>query len=135
MAGWFLFMEPASDAREVAGPSTRAVPVETALARSGAAATLIRATGTLKASDSVVVQPEIAGRVVEVLLEQGQAVTAGTPLVKLETQTLQAELDRAECRAVLVDRELPAIGVAVAAWCDRGPVAGRGAGGVGDCRG
>jgi len=95
VAGWFLFVEPASDAREVAGPSTRAVPVETALARSGAAATLIRATGTLKASDSVVVQPEIAGRVVEVLLEQGRAVTAGTPLVKLETQTFQAELDRA----------------------------------------
>ena len=84
VAGWFLFTEPASDAREVAGPSTRAVPVETALARSGAAATLIRATGTLKASDSVVVQPEIAGRVVEVLFEQGQAVTAGTPLVKLD---------------------------------------------------
>ncbi len=95
VAGWFLFMEPASDAREVAGPSTRAVPVETALARTGAAATLIRATGTLKASNSVVVQPEIAGRVVEVLLEQGRAVTAGTPLVKLETQTFQAELDRA----------------------------------------
>ena len=95
VAGWFLFMEPASDAREVAGPSTRAVPVEIALARTGAAATLIRATGTLKASDSVVVQPEIAGRVVEVLLEQGRAVTAGTPLVKLDTQTLKAELDRA----------------------------------------
>lgn len=99
--GWLLFTEPESDAREVAGPSSRTVPVETALARSGLAATLIRATGTLKASDSVVMQPEIAGRVVEVLFEQGQAVTAGTPLVQLETRTLQAELDRATAALAL----------------------------------
>lgn len=100
-AGWLLFTEPESDAREVPGPSSRTVPVETALAQSGAAATLIRATGTLKASDSVVMQPEIAGRVVEVLFEQGQAVTAGTPLVQLETQTLRAELDRAQAALAL----------------------------------
>ncbi|MFZ1428221.1 MAG: efflux RND transporter periplasmic adaptor subunit, partial [Geminicoccaceae bacterium] len=99
--GWLLFTEPESDAREVAGPSSRTVPVETALAQSGSAATLIRATGTLKASDSVVMQPEIAGRVVEVLFEQGQAVTAGTPLVQLETQTLRAELDRAQAALAL----------------------------------
>ena len=30
VAGWFLFAEPASDAREVAGPVEPAVPVETA---------------------------------------------------------------------------------------------------------
>ncbi len=100
-AGWLLFAEPESDAREVAGPSSRAVPVETALARTGPASTLIRATGTLRASDSVVMQPEIAGRVVEVMFEQGQAVTAGTPLVQLETQTLQAELDRAQAALAL----------------------------------
>ena len=45
VGGWYLFAEPASNAREVAGPRVRAVPVETALAEAGRAATLVRATG------------------------------------------------------------------------------------------
>ena len=101
LAGWFLFAEPATDAREVEGPRSRPVPVETAVARIGPAATLVRATGTLRSSDSVVVQPEISERVAGVLFEQGQAVRAGTPLVALETDTLRAELNKAEAALAL----------------------------------
>ena len=101
VAGWYLFAEPASSAREVAGPRSRAVPVEVAPASPGRAATRIRATGTLLASDAVVVQPEIAGRVTAVLFEQGEAVTAGTPLVQLAPETLEAELTKAEAALVL----------------------------------
>lgn len=101
-AGWLLLAEPASDARETQGPSSRAaVPVDTARAESGRAATLITATGTLRASDSVVVQPEVGGRVVEVRFEQGQAVRAGTPLVELDKVTLRAEREKAEAALVL----------------------------------
>ena len=46
-------------------------------------------------------QPEIAGRLVEVLFDEGQAVTAGTPLVRLEAQTFRAELDRAKAALAL----------------------------------
>jgi membrane fusion protein (multidrug efflux system) len=101
VAGWLLLSEPASDARETQGPRSRPVPVETALAETGGAATLVRAAGTLRASDSVVIQPEIAGRVVKVAFEQGQAVTAGAPLIELETVTLRAELDKAEAALAL----------------------------------
>ena len=58
--GWYLFAEPASSARETVGSRARTVPVETALAVSGRAVTLVRATGTLIASDAVVVQPATA---------------------------------------------------------------------------
>ena len=94
VGGWYLFAEPASNAREVAGPRAGPCRSRPRVAEAGRAATLIRATGTLRASDSVVVQPEIAGRVIAVLFEQGQAVAAGTPLIKLAPETLQAELDR-----------------------------------------
>ena len=104
VGGWYLFTEPASNAREVAGPRARAVPVETAVAEAGRAATRIRATGTLRASDAVVVQPEIAGRVTAILFEQGQAVAAGTAMIKLAPETLQAELTKAEA-ALLLARE------------------------------
>ncbi len=96
VGGWYLFAEPASSAREIPGPRVRAVPVETAIARAGQAATHIHATGTLRASDAVVVQPEIAGRVTAVLFDQGQSVTAGTSMIKLAPEMLQAELVKAE---------------------------------------
>jgi len=80
------------------------VPVETVVAQSGHAATLVRATGTLLASDSVVVQPEIAARVDAVLFEQGQAVPAGAPLIKLDPLTFQAELTKAEAALALAQQ-------------------------------
>jgi membrane fusion protein (multidrug efflux system) len=101
VGGWYLFAEPATNAREVAGPRVRVTPVETAVAMAGRAATHIRATGTLRASDAVVVQPEIAGRVTAVLFEQGEAVAAGTPMIKLAPEILQAELVKAEAALVL----------------------------------
>ena len=99
--GWYLFAEPAPSARETAGPRARALPVETALAEMGRAATLVRATGTLVASDAVVVQPEIAGRVTAVLFEQGQAVRADDLLIRLDPTTLEAELAKAEAALAL----------------------------------
>jgi membrane fusion protein (multidrug efflux system) len=101
VGGWYLFAEPVSSARETQGPRTRAVPVETAVAEAGRAATLVRATGTLLASDAVVVQPEISGRVTAVLFEQGQAVRADEPLIRLDPATLEAELAKAEAALTL----------------------------------
>ena len=100
VGGWYLFAEPATERPRGRWPAGT-VPVETAVAMAGHAATLIRATGTLRASDSVVVQPEIAGRVTAVLFEQGEAVAAGTPMIKLAPETLQAELVKAEAALVL----------------------------------
>ena len=101
VGGWYLFAEPVSSAREAPGPRTRTVPVESAVAETGRAATLVRATGTLLASDAVVVQPEIAGRVTAVLFQQGQAVGAGETLIQLDPATLEAELTKAEAALAL----------------------------------
>ncbi|MGD9509190.1 MAG: efflux RND transporter periplasmic adaptor subunit, partial [Geminicoccaceae bacterium] len=101
IGGWYLFAEPASSARETAGPRSRTVPVEAGLAETGHAATLVRATGTLIASDAVVVQPEISGRVTAVLFEQGQAVRADDPLIKLDPTAHEAELAKAEAALAL----------------------------------
>lgn len=93
---WLLLQEPASDAGEPRGRAARAAPVEVVTAVTGRAATLVRATGTLVASDSVTVQPEIAGRIERVLFEQGAAVAQGDPLVELDRSVLRAEREKAE---------------------------------------
>lgn len=99
--GWWLFAEPATSAREAEGPRSRAVPVEAAIAQAGRAATLVRASGSLIASDAVVVQPEISGRVTAVLFEQGEAVQAGEPLIRLDPTTHEAEVAKAEAALTL----------------------------------
>lgn len=93
---WLLLQKPASDAGEPRGRSARAAPVEVVTAVTGRAATLVRATGTLVASLSVTVQPEIAGRIERILFEQGAAVRQGDPLVELDRSVLRAEREKAE---------------------------------------
>jgi RND family efflux transporter MFP subunit len=52
--------------------------------------------GTLVSPDQVRVSSEVAGKVTEVLIEIGQEVTAGQPLVRLDTTELNLALQRAE---------------------------------------
>jgi HlyD family secretion protein len=58
-------------------------------------ASAIAASGFLEAGEVAIVA-EMAGQVAEVLADEGQAVVAGQPLVRLDDSTLQAELRQAE---------------------------------------
>ena len=51
--------------------------------------------GTLAADESVVIAPEIAGRVIFLGFKEGERVKAGQELVKLDTAILDAELKQA----------------------------------------
>jgi len=55
----------------------------------------IEAVGTLRSDESVILRPEIAGRVVEILFDEGQKVTKGTPLLRLDAAIAKAQLDQA----------------------------------------
>ena len=56
---------------------------------------ILVASGFLEASEVAIVS-ELAGQAVEVLADEGQAVAAGQPLVRLDDSQLQAELRQAE---------------------------------------
>ena len=59
----------------------------------------LRTVGTLRADESVVVRPEIAGRIVAIHFEEGSKVAAGAPLFTLDASVLRAGLN--EARATL----------------------------------
>lgn len=61
---------------------------------SAAESTLSQASGTVEAT-TISMAPELAGRVAEVLVEQGDAVQAGDPLFRLDSEMLQAQRRRA----------------------------------------
>ncbi len=55
----------------------------------------IRAVGTLRANESIMIRPEIAGRIRQIWFEEGQAVEKDQLLVELDDSELQAEMAQA----------------------------------------
>jgi membrane fusion protein (multidrug efflux system) len=80
----------------VAPAARAAVPVEVAAVEVMTVSEEVEALGTLAADESVVIAPEIAGRVVALGFKEGEPVKAGQALVKLDTAILDAELKQAQ---------------------------------------
>jgi membrane fusion protein, multidrug efflux system len=96
----FLALTPEASAQ--GGPPK--VPVEAAEVTAGALSERVTAIGSLISNESVIVRPEIAGRVVEIGFEEGQPVKKGALLVKLDDALYQAELTEAEARLDLAKK-------------------------------
>lgn len=77
------------------GPGAMAIPIEAVEVSVGPLAREVTAVGSLKANESVVVRPEIAGRVAAIGFEEGQTVAKGQALIKLDDSTLAAEREQA----------------------------------------
>ena len=78
--------QPAAQAAKPMGLPVRAVPVEV-----GKVSDEVTAVGSLLAEESVIIRPEIDGRIVSLHFQEGQAVAAGTRLVSLENSEFDAQ--------------------------------------------
>lgn len=61
----------------------------------------ISAVGSLRSNESVVIQPEISGRVAEISFNEGEAVTKGASLIRLDDSVYRAELQQAQAQLEL----------------------------------
>jgi membrane fusion protein (multidrug efflux system) len=61
----------------------------------------IEAVGSLRSNESVVIRPEISGRITEILFEEGQQVRRGMPLVRLDAAIAKAQVEQARASLVL----------------------------------
>lgn len=78
------------------GTAVEIIKVQTAkLAQS------ITAVGSLRSDESVVIRPEISGRVAEILFTEGARVTKGAPLVRFDASVQRAELAQADANLSL----------------------------------
>jgi membrane fusion protein (multidrug efflux system) len=84
----------AQDAKPAAKPAAQpmGLPVKAVPASIGTINSDISAVGTLLADESVVVRPEVAGRVAAIHFTEGQAVARGAKLVTLDAAEVQAQL-------------------------------------------
>jgi membrane fusion protein (multidrug efflux system) len=77
------------------------IAVEAAPVKIGSVQRQIGAVGSLRSDESVILRPEIAGRVSEILFDEGQKVTRGMPLVRLDSAIARAQLDQQKASLIL----------------------------------
>lgn len=101
---WYAYLRPGAAPDQAAAGAAAAqggfaLPVEAAPVTSGPLTLSIPAVGTLRANESVTLSPEIAGRLVEINIEEGRPVEAGATVATLDQSVYRAEL--AQARASL----------------------------------
>ena len=103
-AYWKFVMVPGQQAAAggpIRGGPGGPVPVEAQPVRVGDAETTIDAVGTLVSNESVVLRPEVSGRIVAINFVEGGPVTKGALLVELDSSVERAELAQANAQQVL----------------------------------
>ena len=82
-------------------PGARPMAVEFAVVESMAFPRGLSAVGSLRSDESTMISAEVAGRVVEIGFREGQPVTQGQLLVRLDDEVAQAELAQAQANLAL----------------------------------
>ncbi|MDD3762554.1 MAG: efflux RND transporter periplasmic adaptor subunit [Nevskiales bacterium] len=86
-----------------AGAPQDAVAVEVQLAETTTLPRTVDAVGSIEAGESVVIRPEVAGRIVDIAFEEGETVPRGQLLFRLDDAIQRAELAQARADLALAD--------------------------------
>ncbi len=101
---WHLNLRADDAAEPQASGGGGAIKVETAAVRTATVSDEVNAVGTLRSNESVIVRPEIAGRIAAIHFDEGEPIERGEPLVSLEESTHQAEFADAQASLNLAER-------------------------------
>lgn len=100
---------PANQSAAMAGKSSNAGPataVEVARVQTSRLAQSITAVGSLRSDESVIVRPEVAGRIAEIHFREGQPVVKGSTMVVFDASVQRAELEQAQANLTLSKSKL-----------------------------
>lgn len=89
---------PGGAAKGPGGPGAGPVPVEVVVAATRPLREEVSAVGSVRGNESVVLKPEIAGRVARIAFAEGQRVRKGAVLVELDARVARAEADQARAQ-------------------------------------
>jgi len=82
------------------------MPVEVAVARRDTVRDQVAATGQIEALQSIELRPEVEGRIVGILIREGQVVAAGTPLFQIDSTELGAQVAQLAAQRDLANQDL-----------------------------
>lgn len=93
-----------AEARRDQRPSTPAALVELGPVQVGSIERRWTAVGSLRADESVIVRPEITGRIIDIGFQEGQQVSKGAMLFALDASVFEAEVAQARANLALAER-------------------------------
>src|SRR3989442_5137825 len=82
------------------------MPVEVSAVIRDTVVDAIAATGQIEAVQSIELRPEVQGRIIDILVREGQPVDAGTALFKVDDAELKAQVAQADAEAQLAGQGL-----------------------------
>jgi len=89
-----------------AAPSMPPMPVDVDTARRQPIVDAVRVTGFIEAVQAVELRPDEQGRITELLFREGQAVSRGAPLIRIDDAMLRAQAERARAERDLARQQL-----------------------------
>lgn len=97
---------PAAPAAPAGAAPARSLPVEAVKAKIGAVTRSVTAVGSLMSNESVVVRPEVAGRITTIAFAEGEPVKKGAVLIRLDDAVARATLAQAQASLVFSRNDL-----------------------------
>lgn len=88
------------------GVAPLGLPVKAGMVMMGAISEEVSAVGTLLANESVMIRPEVDGRIAAIPFAEGQLVRKGDKLVSLDSSEVEAQLAAVNAEANLAQRRL-----------------------------
>ncbi len=82
------------------------VPIVAGVAEARDVPVFLEGVGTARALNTVVVRPQVDGKIVRVVFKEGQSVKKGDLLAEIDPTTYQAALDQAKARYALTETQL-----------------------------
>jgi membrane fusion protein, multidrug efflux system len=101
IGGWWWINRDTSPTAVAPAAGLRGVLVEVATVEAKAMVRQVNAIGNIQSEESIIMRPEIAGRVESIGFNEGQPVQKGQLLIGLDTSIHQAELAQAQASLVL----------------------------------
>jgi membrane fusion protein (multidrug efflux system) len=92
---------PAGGALPAGKPGGFAIPVEAVKVTIGKVVESVPAVGTLRSNESVIIAPEIAGRISQLDVKEGEKIAAGTVIALLDQSVYQAQIAQIEASLAL----------------------------------
>ncbi|WP_052063926.1 biotin/lipoyl-binding protein [Nitrincola sp. A-D6] len=101
LSSTLLYFSLALTALPLAAQESQGLPAEVYEVETSTLNQVLNAVGTLRANESVILRPEITGRISDILFGEGEAVEAGQALIQLDGASYEAELAQAQAQANL----------------------------------
>ena len=98
-----LWSKPVQASGAGGGLARTALPVNMFIVKPESFTEIIPVTGSIEANESVILKSEVSGKITGIFFSEGQRVSAGTLLIKVYDDDLQAQLNKAKANLKLAE--------------------------------